>query len=161
MVFFEQNIYNFDEPGFQKGCSPYRKGHYCIPSSYRPKYELYNQGIANRSFSLNASMPLNDLSPTNIFSGKVHQSQLYQVIYPDWLIGLSDNGSYYFYSNGSGLYNSMEVRLGNRYFISSTALIFSNRPTSLSQSILIGTSSYPITLDTTQESALKLPFQNV
>jgi hypothetical protein len=27
-----------------------------------------------------------------IFSGKVHQSQWYQDIDPDWLIGLSDNG---------------------------------------------------------------------
>jgi hypothetical protein len=27
-----------------------------------------------------------------IFSGKVHQSQWYQDIEPDWLIGLSDNG---------------------------------------------------------------------
>jgi hypothetical protein len=27
-----------------------------------------------------------------IFSSKVHQFQWYQVIEPDWLIGLSDNG---------------------------------------------------------------------
>jgi hypothetical protein len=27
-----------------------------------------------------------------IFSGKVHQSQWYQDIDPDWLIGVSDNG---------------------------------------------------------------------
>jgi hypothetical protein len=27
-----------------------------------------------------------------IFSGKVHQSQWYQDINPDWLIGVSDNG---------------------------------------------------------------------
>jgi hypothetical protein len=32
------------------------------------------------------------LPPIIIFSGKVHQSQWYQDINPDWLIGLSDNG---------------------------------------------------------------------
>jgi hypothetical protein len=35
-----------------------------------------------------------------IFSGKVHQSQWYQDIDPDWLIGVSDNG---WTNNGLGL----------------------------------------------------------
>lgn len=72
------------------------------------------------------------LPPMIIFSGKVHQSQWYQDINPDWLIGLSDNG---WTNNDLGVYGwkrSLKsilwlVRLGNIGFWFLMAMLAMNQ----------------------------------
>ncbi|KAF7139767.1 hypothetical protein CNMCM5793_008095 [Aspergillus hiratsukae] len=88
----EQDIYNFDETGFQMGVASTAK---VITASRHRNSRVQAIQPGNREWvtvieSINASGW--SLPPMIIFSGKVHQSQLYQDIDPEWLIGLSDNG---------------------------------------------------------------------
>jgi hypothetical protein len=88
----EQDIYNFDETGFQMGVAHTAK---VITSSRHRTSRVRAVQPGNREWvtvikCINASGW--SLPPMIIFSGKVHQSQWYQDIDPDWLIGLSDNG---------------------------------------------------------------------
>jgi hypothetical protein len=88
----EQDIYNFDETGFQMGVAHTVK---VITASRHRTSRVRAIQPGNREWvtvieCINASGWT--LPPMIIFSGKVHQSQWYQDINPDWLIGLSDNG---------------------------------------------------------------------
>jgi hypothetical protein len=88
----EQDIYNFDETGFQMGVASTAK---VITASRHQTSCVQAIQPGNREWvtvikSINASGW--SLPPMIIFSGKVHQSQWYQDINPDWVIGLSDNG---------------------------------------------------------------------
>jgi hypothetical protein len=88
----EQDIYNFDETGFQMGVASTAK---VITASRHRTSRVRAVQPGNREWvtvieSINASGW--SLPPMIIFSGKVHQSQWYQDIDPDWVIGLSDNG---------------------------------------------------------------------
>jgi hypothetical protein len=88
----EQDIYNFDETGFQMGVASTAK---VITASRHRNSRVQAIQPGNREWvtvieSINASGW--SLPPMIIFSGKVHQSQWYEDIDPEWLIGLSDNG---------------------------------------------------------------------
>jgi hypothetical protein len=88
----EQDIYNFDETGFQMGVAHTAK---VITASRHRTSRVRAIQPGNREWAtviecINTSGWC--LPPMIIFSGKVHQSQWYQDIDPDWLVGLSNNG---------------------------------------------------------------------
>src|ERR1700716_272618 len=88
----EQDIYNFDETGFQMGVASTAK---VITSSSHSTSRVRALQPGNREWvtvieSINASGWA--LPPMVIFAGKVHQSTWYQDIPGDWTIGLSENG---------------------------------------------------------------------
>ena len=85
----EQDIYNFDETGFQKGVASIA----CIVHHSTSRVRALQSG--NREWvtvieAINASGRA--IPPMIIFAGKVHQSIWYQNIPEDWTIGLRDNG---------------------------------------------------------------------
>jgi hypothetical protein len=88
----EQDIYNFDETGFQMGVAHTAK---VITASRHQTSCVRAIQPGNREW-VTAIECINTsgwaLPPMIIFTGKVHQSQWYQDIPNDWLIGLSDNG---------------------------------------------------------------------
>jgi hypothetical protein len=88
----EQDIYNFDETGFQMGVASTAK---VVTGSYHTTSRVRALQPGNREWvtvieSINASGWI--LPPMVIFAGKVHQSLWYQDIPTDWIIGLSENG---------------------------------------------------------------------
>jgi hypothetical protein len=88
----EQDIYNFDETGFQMGVASTAK---VITSSHHSTSRVRALQPGNREWvtvieSINASGWA--LPPMIIFAGKVHQSTWYQDTPDDWTIGLSENG---------------------------------------------------------------------
>jgi hypothetical protein len=88
----EQDIYNFDETGFQMGVASTAK---VITGSHHNTSRVRALQPGNREWvttieTINAAGWA--LPPMIIFAGKVHQSIWYQDIPPDWVIGLSENG---------------------------------------------------------------------
>jgi hypothetical protein len=88
----EQDIYNFDETGFQMGVASTAK---VITGSYHRASRVRALQPGNREWvttieTINASGWA--LPPMIIFAGKVHQSIWYQDMPHDWTVGLSENG---------------------------------------------------------------------
>lgn len=88
----EQDIYNFDETGFQMGVASTAK---VITGSHHRASRVRSLQPGNRQWvttieTINATGWA--LPPMIIFAGKVHQSTWYQDLTSDWTIGLSENG---------------------------------------------------------------------
>lgn len=88
----EQDIYNFDETGFQMGVASTAK---VVTGSHHSTSRVRALQPGNREWvtvieAINASGWATP--PMIIFAGKVHQSTWYRDIPKDWTIGLSDNG---------------------------------------------------------------------
>jgi hypothetical protein len=87
----DEDIYNFDETGFQMGVIGTAK---VLTSSERAGKPFLKQP-GNREWvtvieAANSSGWI--LPPMIIFQGKVHQSPWFRAIPPDWAIGVSQNG---------------------------------------------------------------------
>lgn len=86
----EEDIYNFDETGFQMGVIATAKVVTATEKACTDSIQPRNQEWVTVIESVQSTGHI--LPPLVIFKGQMHQKSWYESLPPDWMIGVSENG---------------------------------------------------------------------